>query len=36
MSQRLQIERHQTLGEEIATSISHRVGFKGALAVTPI
>jgi len=36
MSQTLQIERHQTLGEEIANSISHGVGFLGALAVTPI
>ncbi len=36
MSQTLKIERHQTLGEEIANSISHGVGFLAALAVTPI
>ncbi len=36
MSEPLKVERHQTLGEEIANSISHGVGFLGALAVTPI
>ena len=36
MSQTAKVERHQTLGEEIANSISHGVGFLGALAVTPI
>ena len=36
MSQTAKAERHQTLGEEIANSISHGVGFLGALAVTPI
>ena len=36
MSQSLKVERHQTLGEEIANSISHGVGFLSALAVTPI
>lgn len=36
MSETLKAERHQTLGEEIANSISHGVGFLGALAVTPI
>jgi hemolysin III len=36
MSQSIKVERHQTLGEEIANSISHGVGFLGALAVTPI
>jgi hemolysin III len=29
-------KRHQTLGEEIANSVSHGVGFLGAVAVTPI
>lgn len=29
-------KRHQTLGEEISNSISHGVGFLGAVAVTPI
>src|SRR4051812_14861482 len=28
--------RHQTLGEEIANSISHGVGALGSIAVTPI
>jgi hemolysin III len=28
--------RHQSLGEEIANSISHGVGFLGAAAITPI
>ena len=36
MSKPLKVERHQTLGEEIANSISHGIGFLGALAVTPI
>lgn len=36
MSQTAKVELHQTLGEEIANSISHGVGFLGALAVTPI
>ncbi len=36
MSQSIKVERHQTLGEEIANSISHGVGFLAALAVTPI
>jgi hemolysin III len=36
VSQSIKVERHQTLGEEIANSISHGVGFLGALAVTPI
>ena len=36
MSETIKVERHQTLGEEIANSISHGVGFLGALAVTPI
>jgi hemolysin III len=35
MSQ-IKIKRDQTLGEEIANSISHGVGFLGAVAVTPI
>ena len=36
MSETIKAERHQTLGEEIANSISHGIGFLGALAVTPI
>src|SRR5258708_39196898 len=36
MSQSVKIKRDQTLGEEIANSISHGVGFLGAVAVTPI
>ena len=36
MIQSLKVERHQTLGEEIANSISHGIGFLGAMAVTPI
>ncbi len=30
------LKREQTLGEEIANSVSHGVGFLGAVAVTPI
>ena len=30
------LKRDQSLGEEIANSISHGVGFLGAVAVTPI
>ncbi len=36
MSKSAKIKRGQTLGEEIANSISHGVGFLGAVAVTPI
>jgi hemolysin III len=36
MSQAKPEKRHQSLGEEIANSISHGVGFLGAVAVTPI
>ena len=36
MSQPAKIKRDQTLGEEIANSVSHGVGFLGAVAVTPI
>src|SRR5260221_137144 len=36
MSQSVKNKRDQTLGEEIANSISHGVGFLGAVAVTPI
>lgn len=36
MSETKKIKRDQTLGEEIANSISHGVGFLGAVAVTPI
>jgi hemolysin III len=36
MSQTTKVKRDQTLGEEIANSISHGVGFLGAVAVTPI
>lgn len=31
----LELKQNQTLGEEIANSISHGVGFLGAVAVTP-
>jgi hemolysin III len=30
------LKREQTLGEEIANSVSHGVGFLGAVAITPI
>jgi hemolysin III len=30
------LQRNQTLGEEIANSVSHGVGFLGAVAVTPV
>lgn len=36
MSNPAKVKRDQTLGEEIANSISHGVGFLGAVAVTPI
>jgi hemolysin III len=36
MSTPAKVKRDQTLGEEIANSISHGVGFLGAVAVTPI
>jgi hemolysin III len=36
MSESINWDRHQTLGEEIANSISHGVGFLGAIAVTPL
>jgi len=36
MSQSIQLKRDQSLGEEIANSISHGIGFLGALAITPI
>ncbi|NOT75108.1 MAG: hemolysin III family protein [Cyclobacteriaceae bacterium] len=32
----IKLKQDQTLGEEIANSISHGVGFLGALAVTPL
>ncbi|CAN5158971.1 hemolysin III family protein [soil metagenome] len=35
-AQGINADHQQTLGEEIANSISHGVGFLGALAVTPI
>ncbi|MBK5280373.1 MAG: hemolysin III family protein [Bacteroidia bacterium] len=35
MRQPARVKRDQTLGEEIANSISHGVGFLGAAAVTP-
>ncbi len=36
MSERSEGKRNQSLGEEIANSISHGVGFLAALAVTPL
>ena len=36
MSQTANMKRDQTLGEEIANSISHGVGFLAAVAVTPV
>jgi hemolysin III len=36
MSETLNLDRQQTLGEEIANSISHGVGFLAAAAITPI
>src|SRR5690242_2472284 len=36
MSNSVQLRRGQSLGEEIANSISHGIGFLGAAAVTPI
>jgi hemolysin III len=35
MSETLNLNRQQTLGEEIANSISHGVGFLAAAAITP-
>ena len=35
-SNTIQLKRPQSLGEEIANSISHGVGFLGAAAITPI
>ena len=35
-SDTVMLKHDQTLGEEIANSISHGVGFLGAVAVTPI
>ncbi|MEJ0055217.1 MAG: hemolysin III family protein [Bacteroidota bacterium] len=34
--QNINLKEHQTLGEEIANSISHGIGFLGGVAVTPI
>ena len=36
MSDTTHLKRHQSLGEEIANSISHGVGFLAAIAITPI
>ncbi len=36
MSETLNLNRQQTLGEEIANSISHGVGFLAAVAITPL
>ncbi len=36
MSQSAKVKRDQSLGEEIANSISHGVGALGAMAVTPV
>ncbi len=36
MTENTKLKRDQTLGEEIANSISHGVGFFGAVAITPI
>lgn len=36
MIEKVSWERQQTLGEEIANSISHGIGFLAALAVTPV
>ncbi|MEK6781665.1 MAG: hemolysin III family protein [Bacteroidota bacterium] len=36
MSQPAKVRRNQTLGEEIANSVSHGIGFLVAVAVTPV